>query len=160
MPKFRTKKNERPVYIYRDAFGKKVVELHPGENGVTNTLISILHGEDDAVHNANKRDSYHGLLHYERINTDGEEGSNDRQVDLSDSSSNPENVFINALEAAERAGSFNAIWELLTDGQRGLIMKKLFRRSNVDIAKDEGVTEAAIRNRLCKIQKKFIGIMK
>jgi len=39
--------------------------------------------------------------------------------------------------------------------QRDLIQKKLQGRSNVDIAAEEGVTEAAIRNRLAKIQKKF-----
>jgi DNA-directed RNA polymerase specialized sigma24 family protein len=59
------------------------------------------------------------------------------------------------MEAAERSGDFAKAWASLTDGQRGLVIQKLQKRSNVDIAKEEGTTEAAVRNRLKKIQKKF-----
>ena len=52
MPKFRTPKNNRTTYIYRDAYGRKIAELRPGENGVTEAYINALHKADDDEHNA------------------------------------------------------------------------------------------------------------
>ncbi|MCL2426792.1 MAG: hypothetical protein FWD05_10715 [Oscillospiraceae bacterium] len=81
MSKFRTKKNQRTTCIYRDNHGKTIATLHPGDDGVTEALIAKLHAEDDAVHNAEKRDSYHGLIHHE----DEIIGEDDnRSVDLRD----------------------------------------------------------------------------
>ena len=70
-------------------------------------------------------------------------------------STDPETMLFEALEAAERSGAFKSEWEGLTDKQRNLVMKKLLKRTNVDIAKEEGCSHAAVRNRLLKIQKKF-----
>lgn len=155
MSKFRTPKKNRTTYIYRDAYGKKIAELRPGEESITEKWIIALHGEDDAVHNATKKDSYHGLVHYEQINNDCEEISNDRQSDLADYAANPETIFIEDLDSAERAGAFKEVWDGLADKQRNLVMKKLLKCTNVAIAKEEGCTEAAVRNRLVKIQKRF-----
>ena len=155
MPNFRTKKKDRTTYIYKDAHGRKIVELRSGENDVTAAIIAKLHAEDDALHNAAKRDSYHGLLHY-----DGDDLPCDRQVDLADPASNPETMLIESLEAAERSGAFKAEWDRLTDGQRNLVIKKLLKRSNVDIAKEEDVSPVAIHKRLAKIQKRFEKFLK
>jgi len=155
MPKYRTKKNERTTYIYRDAFGRKVAELRPGENGVTKAYIADLHADDDAVHNAAKMDSYYGLIHYGQADSGGEEIPDDRQADLSDYAADPETHFVKSLETAERSGAFKSVWDGLQPRQRDLIVKKLLKRTNVDIAAEEGVTETAVRNRLAKIQKKF-----
>ena len=155
MPKFRTPKNNRTTYIYRDAYGNKIAELRLGENGVTEAYINALHMEDDNEHNAAKKDSYHGLIHYEQINGDGEDLPNDRQSDLADYAANPESQFFDALETAERSGAIKAAWDSLQPQQRDLILKKLLKRTNVDIADEEGVSETAIRNRLARIQKNF-----
>jgi len=157
MSKFRTKKNHRTTYIYKDNNGKTIATLRPGVDGVTEALIAKLHAEDDAVHNADKRDSYHGVFHYE-----GETISEDdnRSIDLHDNSGNPEKLLLDALSAAERTGVFKAEWDSLSDKQRDLVMKKLLGRSNVDIAAEEGCTEAAIRNRLAKIQRRFEKFLK
>jgi len=152
MSKFRTKKNQRTTYIYKNAHGETIATLRPGEDGVTEALIAKLHAEDDAVHNADKRDSYHGLIHYE-AETIGEDDN--RSIDLHDNSGNPEKLLLDTLNAAERSGAFKAEWVSLSDKQRDLVMKKLLGRSNVDIAAEEGCTEAAIRNRLAKIQRRF-----
>ena len=164
MPKFRTPKNSRATYIYRDAYGRKI-EITPGMEDVggqvvTASHIILLHAEDDLLHNAAKRDSYHGLSHYSQNESDGDALPDDRQADLADNDADPETLFIQALEAAERADAFKAEWEALTDKQRSLVMKKLLKRSNTDIAKEEGCTEAAIRNRLSKIQKRFEKFLK
>ena len=74
MPKFRTPRKDRTAYIYRDASGRKVIELKPGENDVTEALIAKLHAEDDSVHNAEKRDSYYGTVHIQQAGVDGDYG--------------------------------------------------------------------------------------
>ena len=47
------------------------------------------------------------------------------------------------------------LWDALLPQQRELVMKKLRGMSNTDIAAEEGVTEAAVRNRLKKVQERF-----
>ncbi|MCL1857669.1 MAG: sigma-70 family RNA polymerase sigma factor [Oscillospiraceae bacterium] len=160
MPKFRTPKNNRPTYIYRDAYGRKIAELRPGENGVTEAYINALHRADDDEQNAAKKDSYYGVFHYEQINDDGEDFSDEKQPDLADYAADPETQFFEALETAERSGAIKAAWDSLQPQQRDLILKKLLKRTNVSIADEEGVSEAAVRNRLAKIQKKFEEFLK
>ena len=152
MSNFRTPKKNRATYIYKDRHGNTVATLRPGADGVTEAHIAALHAEDDAVHNADKRDSYHGLIHYEGESV-GEDDN--RSIDLPDNSYNPEKLLIDALDAAEQSSAFKAEWDALSDRQRELVVKKAHGRSNVDIADEEGCTEAAIRNRLAKIQKHF-----
>ena len=160
MPKFRTKKKNRTTYIYRDAYGNKVAVLRAGENAVTQADIDSLHADDDAVHNAAKRDSYYGLLHYEQFIDDGNEILGDwQEEDLADFAADPETMLMQSLEAITRSEAFNTVWSALSDKQRELVKKKLEKRSNVDIADEEGCTEAAIRNRLSKIQKHFVKFM-
>ena len=159
MAKFRTKKSNRTTYIYRDEHGKAITVLRPGADGVTEADIAMLHRMDDDEHNAAKKDSYYGTLHYDQVLDD--DGLPDNpQKDLADESANPETMLFAALEAAERSGKFKAIWDELQPQQRDLVMKKLLKRYNVDIAAEENVTEAAIRNRLAKIQKKFEKFLK
>ena len=164
MPKFRTPKNERTTYIYRDAYGRKY-EIAPDDKGadgqaVTAKHIVMLHGYDDDSHNAVKRDAYHGVHYYEQESIDDGETLDDKQVEFADYASNPETMLIDAMEATERSGEFKAVWDSLTDKQRDLVMKKLLKRKTVDIAKEENTTEAAIRSRISKIQKKFEKFLK
>jgi hypothetical protein len=116
MKTFKTKKSQRTTYVYRDTNGRKVAELIPGENGVTEEFIAILHSEDDAVHNAVKRDYNHGLLHIEQMGGDGEDYAVDKQSSLANAAVNPETILINAFEANEKSGVYKAIWDRLTDG--------------------------------------------
>lgn len=59
---------------------------------------------------------------------------------------------INEQEHSEKLDRLKAALTKLTDLQRDTIYKKFYRNmSNVDIAAEEGVSEAAIRNRLKKI---------
>jgi RNA polymerase sigma factor (sigma-70 family) len=45
--KFQTPKNQRETYRYYDSDGKKLLELIPGESGVTEAFIAKLHDFDD-----------------------------------------------------------------------------------------------------------------
>ncbi|NNU76339.1 hypothetical protein [Clostridium estertheticum] len=53
MSKFRTPKNKRTTYIYCDANGNKILELKPGENGITQADIAMLHRAADDEWNNN-----------------------------------------------------------------------------------------------------------
>ena len=152
MPKYRTKKSDRATYIYKDRYGNVVATLRPGEDGVTEELIAELHAMDDTINNAERRDSYHGLIYYEAepISEDG-----DRCIDLPDEKYNPEKMLIDAITQSGYSAAFKAEWDKLSDKQRELIIRKSQGHTNVQIAAEEGCTESAIRNRLSKIKKRF-----
>ena len=150
----KTSKKNRTNYVYRDAYGNAVI-VRPGEDGVTDAIIALLHEADDAEFDADRRENYHVPVRYQAFQDGKGDDAEDRNDYLADTDSNPESLLIHSLESAQKRSDFNDVWTSLTDGQRELIKRKLQGRSNVDIAAEDGVTEAAIRNRLSKIQKKF-----
>lgn len=154
MRRNKTSKKNRTNYTYYYADGTKFT-LTPGENGVTEALIAMLHQEDDTEFNAQRREDYHVPVHYQ-VYTDGDgDNADDRNDYLADTSADPEESFIEVLTRAERSTAFREIWDALQPQQRSLAIKKLQGRTNVDIATEENSTEAAIRSRLTKIKKKF-----
>lgn len=154
MRKFKTSRKNRTTYTYHSVDGTKIT-LRPGKNGVTEALIAMLHEDDDTEFNAQRREDYHVPVHYQAY-TDGDgDDAEDRNDYLADISADPEESFIEALAKTEHSAAFKEIWDELLPQQQDLIKKKMQGRSNVDIAAEEGKTEAAIRNRLAKIQRKF-----
>lgn len=154
MRKFKTAADNRTNYIYYTAEGKKV-ELKPGQDGVDETWITMLHDWDDEQLDADRREEYHRPVHYQAY-SDGEgEDADDRNPYLCDTAADPlEQMLasINEQEHSEKLDRLKAALTTLTDLQRDTICKKFYRNmSNVDIAAEEGVSEAAIRNRLKKI---------
>lgn len=150
----KTSKKNRTNYTYFYADGTKIT-LRPGENGVTEADIAMLHESDDDEFNAQRREDYHIPVHYHAY-TDGDgDNADDRNDYLADTSADPEESFIKALTRAERSTAFREIWDGLQPQQRSLAIKKLQGRTNVDIAAEENSTEAAIRSRLAKIKRKF-----
>jgi DNA-directed RNA polymerase specialized sigma24 family protein len=147
----RTGRNHRTTYIYYDVNEKKVVELKPGDNGVTEAHIALLHQADDDEYNAGRREDYHIPVHYDAYENEIGESATDQNAYLADGRLSPETSLIAEVDRSE----FSEIWNALEPGQRELAMKKLQGQSNSFIAAEEGVTEAAIRNRLKKIQNKF-----
>lgn len=69
----KTSKKNRTTYIYYGADGKKLMELKPGENGVTEADIAMLHEQDDMEFNAERREAYHAPVSIE-----------DTQIDLAE----------------------------------------------------------------------------
>jgi DNA-binding CsgD family transcriptional regulator len=148
----RTPKDNRDIYIYPNG-----VVLRAGENGVTAEHIAMLHAFDDEVINAFKRDTYHSTFYYEQVVV-GESDSG--CIDLPDNAYNPEWVLIDSkpeLSSTERQRTqgIRAALKTLSSQQCELVEKKMKGLSNSEIARAEGVTETAIRNRLAKIGKKF-----
>ncbi len=154
MRKFKTAEENRTNYIYYFNDGSKCV-ITPGEDGENTTIIAQLHAMDDEQVDADRHEEYHCQVHYLAY-SDGEgEDADDRNPYLCDTAADPlEQMLasINEQEHSEKLDKLKAALTTLTDLQKETIYKKYYRNmSNVDIAAEEGVSEAAIRNRLKKI---------
>ena len=89
MRQYKTSKKNRATYTYYSADGKKLMELVPGENGVTEADIAMLHEQDDLEYNAQRREDYHAPVHYDSYTVaDGQDGTN-RNPHLADTDSSP-----------------------------------------------------------------------
>lgn len=151
----KTSKKNRATYIYYGADGKKLMELKPGENGVTEADIAMLHEQDDLEYNAQRREDYHVPVHYDGYATEDEQDGADRNPYLTDTEASPETQILAAFEMADKKAAVRLLWDALLPQQRELVLKKLKGMSNTEIAAAEGVTEAAVRNRMKKVQERF-----
>lgn len=155
----KTGKKNRTSYIYYDENGNKLMELFPGENGVTETDIERLHEMDDAEVDEQRRHNYRTSEHLDAYRDGDGEDVGDRNKRLEDNRYNPEAVLIaqeDDTAYAETLFRLSEAMNSLQPQQRALFEKKyISKRSNTDIAAEENVTETAIRNRLKKIHEKL-----
>jgi RNA polymerase sigma factor (sigma-70 family) len=155
----KTGQKNRATYIYYNTDGDRVFELKPGENGVTETDIELLHSMDDAEVDDQRRYEYRVPAHLDAYHDGDGEEAGDRNNLLADNSTNPERLLISQEDEAayaDRLLQLGKAMNSLQPQQRALFEKVYVqRRTNVDIAAEEGVTEAAIRNRLKKIREKL-----
>lgn len=152
MRKFKTAEKNRTNYVYYTAEEKKIV-LTPDD--VDSTWIAFLHGEDDEAVDAERREDYHVPVHYDSY-SDGEgDDAADRNFYMEDDAPDPFESLIQSMDAVEHEDKLKKLKvaiENLQPQQKALIQKVFYQsRTNVDIAAEEGVSEAAIRNRLKKI---------
>lgn len=167
MRKFKTAQDNRTTYNYYTSKGKKIT-LTPGmvdDQGqeLTEEMITILHGFDDDEYNAERRERYHCPVHYQAYKDGNDEEADDRNDYLADNSADLLEQILASIQEQEHSDKLdrlsNALSEM-TDLQKDTVFKKFYRKmTNVAIAAEEGVSEAAIRNRLKKIsrawQKRF-----
>lgn len=155
----KTSQKNRTTYIYYNTDGDKVVEIKPGENGVTEADIEYLHTMDDIEVDDQRRYEYHVPTHFDAYHDGDGEEAGDRNKLLADYSTNPEVVLISQEDEeayADKLLRLGKAMDSLLPQQRALFEKVYVqRRTNIDIAAEEGVTEAAIRNRLKKIHEKL-----
>lgn len=155
---FKTSRKNRTQYIYYTAEGEKIV-ITPGENGVTEADIELLHTFDDTEVNEQRRYDYRIAEHLDSSSIGLGEEASDRNKLLTDNRTNPEAVLVSQEEDAayeETLFRLSEAMNSLQPQQRALFEKKyISKRSNTDIAAEENVTEAAIRNRLKKIHEKL-----
>lgn len=168
MRKFKTAEDNRTNYIYYFNDGTSYT-ITPGENGENATIISQLHGMDDDEFDAQRRENYRTQMHFgdecewlQRA-TNSAVSHDKRNLPRMDAScmeewqaeSNPLARILTSIANEERSLQIEKLkiaLSELTDKQKDTIIKKFYRNmSNVDIAAEEGVSEAAIRNRLKKI---------
>ncbi|WP_296560459.1 sigma-70 family RNA polymerase sigma factor [uncultured Acetobacterium sp.] len=154
MRKFKTPEKSRTSYTYYSVDGSKI-EIMPDEDRVSTSVIAVLHAWDDQEFNANNREIYHIPVHLESYQDASDEDATDRNPYLIDPEPNPMENFIQSIDAGEhedRLAKLRSAIETLLPQQKALIQKVFYEgRTNVDIAAEEGVSEAAIRNRLKKI---------
>ena len=154
----KTGKNNRTTYIYYDSRGNKQIELRPGEDGVTEADISMLHEMDDAEFITDRRENRRTPYRYDSYRSDGED-ADEKNPWLADSGADPEIITADAEDAAEHELRLEKLPEAmaaLLPAQRALYEKVYVqKRKYTDIAAEEGVTEAAIRNRLKKIHERL-----
>ena len=159
MRKFKTAEKNRTNYVYYTAEGKPIV-ITPGmvgEDGkaVTESLITMLHDWDDEDVNAERREEYHCPVHYENYHDGDGDDADDRNPFLEDETYNPLQQILPSIaedERSTRMAKLKVALSELTDKQKDTVVKKFYRNmTNVQIAAEEGVSEAAIRNRLTKI---------
>ena len=155
---FKTSQKNRIDYIYYTAEGTKIVII-PGEEGVTEADIELLHSMDDVEVDEQRRYEYRVNTHLDAYHEGENESANDRNKYLADDSINPEELLIANEDELHHLSSIDklaAAMECLLPQQKELFKKVyLDRRSNTDIAAEEGVTEAAIRNRLKRMHEKL-----
>lgn len=154
--KFKTAEKNRVNYVYYTADGKKIV-ITPGENGVTEEMITLLHTYDDEEVDAERREDYHVPVRFEGYSDDEGSELESRNSYLADSSADPLEKLMEAIKEEEletKIGNLKTALSILTEKQRETIDKKFFKgMTNTAIALEEGVSETAIRNRLTKIYK-------
>lgn len=158
MRNYKTSKANRATYRYYDIDGKLKCELIPGQDGVTEILIQQLHAADDDEYDANRREAYHVPVHYMAYTTSDAEEAEDRNLYLADEAADPSLIFEKAISRAEFKHEFHKRWQYLTKEQRQLVVRKACGETNVAIAAELGVSEAAVRKQLKRIQKHFIDI--
>ena len=127
----------------------------PGKTGSqrpTSLFSTIL---DDGEYDTERRYEYKLDRNPEAKQKDGKLIPQDHDPRFADNRSNPEAVLMATFARAQASEAFRQAWSGLLPSQRALIQKKARGLSNVEIAAEEGVSEAAIRNRLKKIQEHF-----
>lgn len=159
MRKFKTAEKNRTNYVYYPAEGKAIA-IKPGMVGddgkpVTEEMITLLHTWDDDRVDADRRELYHCPVHYQAY-SDGEgEDADDRNGYLANADADPLEQMLSSIEKqahSEMLDRLQAAISNLTDLQKSTIYRKFWlKQSNVQIAAEEGITEAAVRNRLKKI---------
>lgn len=155
---FKTPKKARTTYKVYDAFDRVIAEFIPGQDGVTEILIQQLHAADDAEFDADRREAYHVPVHYAAYSCGDADEAEDRNAYLADEDADPSLILEKAFTRKEFQEAFRERWAKLSVDQRRLVLRKTNGESNVAIANELGVSEAAIRNQLKRIQKHFIDI--
>ena len=121
-------------------------------------LIQQLHAADDDEFDADRRESYHIPVHYMAYTSGDAEEAEDRNSYLADEAADPSIILEKAISRAEFKRAFHERWSRLTKEQQRLVVRKASGETNVAIAAEQGVSEAAIRKQLKRIQKHFIDI--
>lgn len=146
---YKTSKSNRSTYIYyqqvdgRDCDIK--IELKPGEQGITDTMIGILHKMDDEEFDNNRRADNHRTGHL----SVSDESDMVNPIELTPA----ETICIDDLIDLELRNSvlMKAITNL--DQNQQLLVQQIYfeGRKAADIAAERGVSKAAVSQQLKRI---------
>ena len=96
---YKTSQKKRTNYIYYTAEGAKIV-ITPGEDGVTEADIQLLHEMDDAELDEQRRYNYRVTAHLDAYHDGDGDDATDRNKYLADNTVNPEQLMIQAEDEA------------------------------------------------------------
>jgi DNA-directed RNA polymerase specialized sigma24 family protein len=148
--RLKTGKKNRATYRYYNADGSLAVELFPGEDGVSEADISLLHSIDDGEVDAARREDYRIAAHIDAYGA-GDDPASDLNPYLADTSTDPQEVFARHEEERchqTRLDRLASLIDSLSPEQLALYEDLFVRQmSGRRIAAREGVTEGAIRKR-------------
>lgn len=154
-----TNPNKRESYIYKGA-NQPAVTIIPGENGVTEVDIDILHAMDDGETRAWNR--YIGKTNHYIDDFVGESLAEHNRI-LADWNANPLTEILdmeNSKEKQELIDVLHDSMQHLTDKQFNTLQKSFYdNRTNVDIAAAEVKSETAIRKRKNSAIKRLKNLM-
>ena len=157
--RYKTAAKNRDTYKYFHDDGTQK-EVTPEEVG--SDLIILLFSYDDEAVDADRREDYH-CKHYEGFCSSCPDYSEDYNPWLADEEADPWKIMLEEIEREELKEKLKLLMEAveeLNDLQKTTVQKKFWEgKTNVQIAAEEGVSEAAIRNRLEKIMKKLRKIL-
>ena len=179
MRKFKTAERNRVNYVYFTAEGKRIV-IEPGMIGsdnapVTEDYITLLHEADDADVNAERRYHTHVTANFaddgdwiqrpSNLPLTKDKDTGDHRVPRMDSSYlsgkshavNPLDAVLESIEEEEHTETIERLksaLSTLTDAQKDTVVKKFWLgETNVQIAREQGITETAVRKHLKGIYK-------
>lgn len=146
--RYKTSQKKRNKYIYEFFNGERTI-IYPGKNCVTEIDIQLYHSFDDEEVRAWNRDIYKTNHYIEDFESIVEPDCNSI---LQDAHSDPLKILLKdegEVEMEYLKELLNKQIANLTDKQQVVIKKSFFEgKTNVEIAKEENVSEAAIRKRL------------
>lgn len=144
MQKYKTSQKNRSNYRYYFVDGK-IKEICPNDH-INSENIRELHFWDDTFVDDERKENYHVPIHYADIS------SLDKEVASLVDSANPLFLLIQSEEEQEKRElleTLNKALGTLTLKQQETIRKVFYEhKSNTEIGREEGVSEAAIRHRL------------
>ena len=159
---YKTSKKKRTNYIYYTAEGRRIT-ITPGDNGVTEADIELLHSMDDDGVDEQRRYDYRVTTHLDAYGDGENESASDRNAYLADESTNPEYLLIENEDQAEHEELLKRLrnaMDQLTEKEKDLLKKKFIdKETNVSIAAELDVSETTIRKRLKKLNQKFEKIL-
>ncbi|MDY0410623.1 sigma-70 family RNA polymerase sigma factor [Paracerasibacillus soli] len=145
--------------IFTISGSKKIATILPGKNGVTQIDIEILHSEDDQEVDEGRRYDYRIACNLESYVDENGDSKAEHNKLLADWDADPFNEILEMENCEEKQKLIEQLHKAmgqLTDKQFRTIQKKFYeQKTNVEIAAEEDVTEAAIRNRLNKIYRRL-----
>jgi RNA polymerase sigma factor (sigma-70 family) len=150
MAKFRKPKKDREEYPYYDAYKKEVGRLKPGEDGVTKSDVADAYAFDDEASRVQDYETHNGFIRYDHP-VGGKRRKGQPEI-LADTSTDAQNIFETLQDAIESSERLVAFWDHLSERRRRIVKLKLRGLTKVAIGKEEGISEAAVRKNLKRIE--------
>ena len=153
----KTGRKKRSIYIFHTANDEKLV-IKPDQDGMSDNYIELLHSLDDEEFLRQRREG-RKAIHFDSFTELADDLTDEFNPFLVDIDSDPAKIIIEEEDQEELERLLKKLrraLNVLSDKQIELLVKYyVLSYSQVTLAEEEGVTDAAIRDRLKTIYKKL-----